>query len=358
MNPASNPDNRRLCLLNPAELLQRQEPRYLIQGILYEGISALLYGKSERFKSTIALDMGVAVATGTDFLGRKTQQRPVVYIAGEGDGLWPRRLRAALKVRGFDEMPEAVPLYTVPSPVQIHSSFDVQMLLTQIQQREIEDLGLIIIDTLSVCFQGGKPNMDMAPFTAGVDDLRRTTNASVLTIHHCGWDARNPRGDSTLACNVGLQFRIDRENERAPYDLRLTCEKNRHGAHFQPLRFKAVPMDLGRDEDGLPIAACAVQTVISSQPFEREGMLTAKHETVLRVLSDLQACDPDLKGITSGKWHDALIEANAADWKVKQTFYRYRNDLKSWGHIADIGTTGHGPYTRTVSGRQVISEAA
>jgi len=340
----------RICAAQPAEVLQRKEPRYLIHGILYEGISALLYGRSERFKSTIALDMAIAVATGTDFLGHKTQQRPVIYIAGEGDGLWPRRLRAGLKARGFDGIAESVPLYTVPSPVQIHSPWDVEMLLKQIQQLGIEDIGLIIIDTLSVCFQGGKPNMDMAPFTSGVDHLRCATHASVLTIHHCGWDAKNPRGDSTLACNVGLQFRIDRENKREPYQLKLTCEKNRHGAHFEPLRFKAVPMELGHDEDNLPIAACVVQTVTASEPSECQDKLTPKHETLLRTLSDLLARDPTSKGIASGKWHTALLKANAADWRVKKTFYRYRDDLRSWGRIADIGGNGHGPFALTVSG--------
>ena len=48
-----------------------------------EGV-AVLYGKWKQFKSFVALYLGVAVARGEPWAGRKTKKGIVVYIAGEG----------------------------------------------------------------------------------------------------------------------------------------------------------------------------------------------------------------------------------------------------------------------------------
>ena len=62
----------------------------MIQDILPEGLS-IMAGKSKVGKSVFALNVGLAVSGGKDFLNRKTEKGDVLYITYEdGDG---RRLQ-------------------------------------------------------------------------------------------------------------------------------------------------------------------------------------------------------------------------------------------------------------------------
>ena len=56
---------------------------FLVEGLLVEGGVTLLSGESGDGKSTFALALAGAVAQGLPFLGRVTQQRPVLYLDRE-----------------------------------------------------------------------------------------------------------------------------------------------------------------------------------------------------------------------------------------------------------------------------------
>ena len=51
--------------------------------MLDQGTTALLYGEGHA-KTFIALDWAASVATGRHWQGRTTEQRRVLYVAGEG----------------------------------------------------------------------------------------------------------------------------------------------------------------------------------------------------------------------------------------------------------------------------------
>jgi energy-coupling factor transporter ATP-binding protein EcfA2 len=57
--------------------------QYLIEGLVVEGAITLLTGSYGVGKSTVAMAMGGAIARGEAFLGRQTQQRPVLVIDRE-----------------------------------------------------------------------------------------------------------------------------------------------------------------------------------------------------------------------------------------------------------------------------------
>ena len=70
----------------------------LIADMLDEGAMSVIYGESNSGKTFVALDMAMAVATGTPWNGKATKHGLVVYVAAEGGKRIMRRL-AALKKR-------------------------------------------------------------------------------------------------------------------------------------------------------------------------------------------------------------------------------------------------------------------
>ncbi len=70
---------------------------WLIKGYLVRDTTAQLFGDPGCGKSFIALDMALSIATGTAWLGLKTQCEPVFYIAGEGLQGLQRRKEAWLR---------------------------------------------------------------------------------------------------------------------------------------------------------------------------------------------------------------------------------------------------------------------
>src|SRR5260221_14709356 len=60
--------------------------RWLIEGILPEGLLSIIFGEHGSFKSFLALDFALCIATGTAWNGHLLEPAPVVYVAGEGIG--------------------------------------------------------------------------------------------------------------------------------------------------------------------------------------------------------------------------------------------------------------------------------
>jgi hypothetical protein len=91
--------------INAAELamLNFPEPKQIVEGLIVPGVT-LLVGASKIGKSWLTLDLCLSVAMGTPFLGRKTEQCIVWYLALEDS---PNRMKSRLSritddVAGWD----------------------------------------------------------------------------------------------------------------------------------------------------------------------------------------------------------------------------------------------------------------
>ena len=71
-------------LLTRSDLRNLPDPEPLIDDVLDQGTTALLYGKWSTAKTFIALDWAASVATGRDWQARASRQRRVLYVVGEG----------------------------------------------------------------------------------------------------------------------------------------------------------------------------------------------------------------------------------------------------------------------------------
>lgn len=94
-------------MIRAKDLLASEEPEteWLWGVILPAGGLSLLVAKPKVGKTTLAFNLGWAVAGGRDFLGRKTKQCPVVYLALE-----EKRSEIRKKLKAFGETPDGMSL--------------------------------------------------------------------------------------------------------------------------------------------------------------------------------------------------------------------------------------------------------
>jgi len=194
----------------------------------------LLWGGPGVGKSFTAISMAVSVATGRPWMGRRTKEGAVVYIAGEGgaEGV-AHRVRAALAEWTItideDEHPAEVPFYVVTPGVDLVEGGGV--IYDLVGEIPPEPISLIVVDTLSRCFVGDENKQEfMAKFVQSLDYLREHYNCSILIIHHAN-KKLELRGSSVLYGAVDVSWALTRntgaKTEKGEKNLVLRADKLR-----------------------------------------------------------------------------------------------------------------------------------
>lgn len=207
------------------------DPRWLVDGVLPEGLS-MLYGPSGAGKSFLALSWACAVASHTPWFRHATTHAPVVYVAAEGAGGIKLRRTAW---RSANHHPDLANLAVVPHAVDpADASQQTEM------ARHVERLGagLVVWDTVARCMDGDENETgSMKRFVAGLDRLRERTGASQLVVHHTGHDKSRPRGSTALfaACDG-----VVRLSQAEPREARVVFEKAKDSmpSHAMTLEIK------------------------------------------------------------------------------------------------------------------------
>lgn len=268
----------------------------LVKGFLDQGALSVLYGESNVGKTFVAMDIAFNVSAGLDWAGRRSAHMRVVYVAAEGGRGARRRLAAIARQRGGEaRMQPRFHLY--PGSVDLlRADADLASLIETV--RSVENVGLVVIDTLSRALAGGDENSstDMGALVKNVDRLRQATDAHVMLVHHSGKDrARGARGHSLLRAAT------DTEIEIADNDITVTKQRDIDGNFRRTFVLDVV--ELGNDSDGDAITSCTVRLV--SQAEKPSGQPTAVEDEILAVLDRLQEADPEAKGFET----DVIVRA-------------------------------------------------
>jgi hypothetical protein len=134
-------------------------PRMLVKNLLpFEGI-VFIAGQSGTGKTGLAVDLGMAVATGTPFLGRSIRERRGVFIlAAEGGGTIGYRIEAARRARVSGD--ERVPIAFSSEIPQLSTDNDIAKFVAKLglvgkrfEKEHGVPLGIVMIDTVSAAFQ-------------------------------------------------------------------------------------------------------------------------------------------------------------------------------------------------------------
>jgi hypothetical protein len=204
--------------------------RALVPGWLDLDSLAVLYAPSDSYKSFLAIDVALHVATGTPWNGLHVHAGDVLYVVGEGIAGIPNRLDAWLAEHGRHDAPERMHWYRgAVNLLDPREASDFLHLAADIRP------ALVIIDTLATCMPGGDENgsRDMGQVVDRARRLKAETGACVLIVHHTGRDeTRGARGWSGLKNALDSELEMRKSGYLA---ATLTSRKQKDGAHPDPL---------------------------------------------------------------------------------------------------------------------------
>lgn len=264
-----------------------QDLREIVQGVLTTGAMSCMYGESNSGKSYLATHLAFCMSRGVPWLGRRVEKGAVIYIAGEGAASVRRRIRAheqhhGCKVGAFGLIPHALSL--------LDGSADVEALVELIRncQSDIgEQVQLVIIDTLARAMPGANENSgeDMSRLVAAGDRIREATGAHLLWIHHSGKDtAKGARGHSSLRASIDTEIEVTASQAEHLHTAIVTKQRDLD-THGLRLCGRFVGVNLGTNQWGDPITACAVVDADAPAPKRKPVKLGALQEIVMAALS-------------------------------------------------------------------------
>jgi len=259
VTPPSPPPPPRIRLTR-ADQIEIRPPHWLLRGMLERDTFALIFGDPGCGKSFLAIDWACRIATGTPWRGHPVKGGPVVYVAGEGQQGFGRRIQAWSEHHGVSLA--GVPLYQVPS-VAIPEPTDLGALFIAIDTgiAAVGRPALIVLDTLARCFGGGDENstQDMSKFVAACDLIRQRYDCTILVVHHAGHgDKTRARGAIALKAALDAEYRLENEN-----GLLLTATKMKDAETPPPVALRLVTVELPDllDDYENPVTSAAVEVL-------------------------------------------------------------------------------------------------
>jgi len=229
---------RRFRILSDVELENMADPEPLIDGILFRGTLAAIVAPYASYKTFLALDWALSIATGRAWQGRRVHRGPVLYVCAEGAGGIRKRLAAW---KSANEVVGETGLHVITEPVGITERLNVSSLLLQISELD-EPPVAIVIDTLARNFRGNENSQeDMSRFVEGCDRLRNATGATVIVVHHTSWsESERSRGSTVLPAALDTEVVLVRQGE---HRVNIKCTKQKDGEEFQEIALEAVSVE-------------------------------------------------------------------------------------------------------------------
>ena len=113
-----------------------------------------------------------------------------------------------------------------------------------ILQKEVGNIGLIILDTFQRCFSGDENSaQEVNKFIKAADQLIQTFNCTVLMVHHTGRGNKNrARGSSVLDASIDGEFIVERKGTKPDNEdsmlVTMKQTKNKDGMGMAQKKFE------------------------------------------------------------------------------------------------------------------------
>jgi hypothetical protein len=334
-----SPNRFRLVPLSEIEL--GNQPEWLVDGLLPSSGLAFVYGPSGSYKSTITLDVAMAVASGQDWCGRTVLAGAVVYVAAEGGQGMRKRLQGLSEFKGNAD----APLFLCPAAPNLGTgSADRDDLIAAIEenQADIAPLRLIVIDTLSRSLGGADENgSGMQAVINNAKELAERFGCLVLIVHHTGHDRRaHMRGHSSAHGDADAIWKVSR-NPKMDLEAGIVVEKLKDGEDGHRLAMRLLPFCLRNSDSTILVAANAIEGRV---PDSTEPTFSGRQGKAYRVFRD---CTANLEAGSSIELAALNKEFNA---NSSQSIASNRDAMKNMlNKLEDVGFINRAPDGRTTT---------
>ncbi|MFA5598749.1 MAG: AAA family ATPase [Pusillimonas sp.] len=309
-----------------AKFQESAKALWTIENILPESsMLTCIYGKHGSYKSFIALDLMLCVATDTDFHGKKVTSSPILYVCAEGaSGFW-KRVIAWHNQHNIDTISDRITVYD--GAVNLNDTNTRQTFIESIKQLPMQP-GIIVFDTLARCF-GGKEenaNSDMSAFVGSCDEIAAAINSKIIIVHHSGKDdTKGARGGSALPAAVDTEIYI-KALTKGIAKLSITKQKNFDPG--LPLSFKMKKVATGEtDADNNDIDSLIPELISDND----EETLSESAEVALNALIVAGS-----KNVPSRDWRKEFDKQAPKDTEsaLKSAYYRAQSELKAKNKVS------------------------
>lgn len=222
------------------------ERQWLVNGLVPGGTVTLLGGDGGTGKSLLALQLAVAVATGTPWLGMPVQSGGVIFTSAEDDEAeLHRRLSEILQAQGLTYGAcERLTLRSLAGrdallAIEGQHALIESDLFKELDKRAGQDApGCIVIDTLADVFPSDENNRAKArQFIALLRKLAMQHDCAVILLAHpslAGLNNRSGTSGSTgwnnsVRSRLYLERKIEKDYEADPRRRVLTVKKSNYG---------------------------------------------------------------------------------------------------------------------------------
>lgn len=294
-------------------LAEPRPPDWLIEGYLDVGSLAMVFGESGAMKSFLAIDIGLSVATGLGWHGRRVPKNGAVfYICGEGFGGIAKRIQAWLSARECESSPPFFVSQRAASFLDKQSAKSVHDAIAQLGELHGTPR-LVVVDTLARNFGSGNPDAtaDAQDFITALDEIKAKFGCTVLLVHHCGHTNKDRgRNSYVFHASVDWEYRFSKaagETRVLKNSKAKDCAEP-ESVSFAPLEVETSWTDSGTGE---AITSVVLEKVNPPSPTPQKTTPRAKTQRVaLETLRTLLAEQPEeSSGVHVDDWRRATYEA-------------------------------------------------
>ena len=254
---------------------------WLVENLFQSGTVGFVVGDSRDFKTFLMIYLSYCVALGINAGPLRVLKGKVLYICGEGEGSFPKRLKA---LENSFEMAVGTNLITIPRPVALMSDSERDKLETLIEQFEPS---LIVIDTFSQSGVGVDENRaeSVAEYINHCSAIAKKYSTTVINVHHRNKDG-GFRGSSALLANVDFVLETSRDKSvDTELATRLSISKSKDSSTDVAYKFslRVVPLNV-KDNFGKEITTLVVDEVTPTKPSSKTSQDDSDRKFVLSAL--------------------------------------------------------------------------
>lgn len=235
--------------------MDREPLTWAIKGIMPLGEVGAIYGESGAGKSFLALDLVMAVATGSEWRGHRVTQGAVAYICAEGAGGFALRVKAYADFHG--NVDTATPFHILGDAPNLLEKADVKDLVAAL--KDLGPLSLVVVDTLAQVTPGSDENSSegMGRALAHCKAIHKAIKAMVVLVAHAGKDtSRGIRGWSGIKGALDVEICVERSGDKRAATITKMKDGTGEGKEYG---FALDTVVLGKDADGDDITSCVLK---------------------------------------------------------------------------------------------------
>ena len=193
-----------------------KDTSFIIQDFIYPKTVAMIYSPPGQFKSILALNLAMCVATGKKWLGFETKTNPVLYCDKENnDQIIKERLANLFKGNNLDK--KDFPLYILRRNGDLLDEEFLSLLKEQIKEKEIK---IIFFDTLHrfADYDENSSNDINRLYTKVFQPFIEEYGLSVIFLHHTT-KSGGYRGSGDFLALVDTSYAIYRDGKTDRFSI-------------------------------------------------------------------------------------------------------------------------------------------